>query len=103
MKVICLCKEDVQDKYTNQMYLAKEEYGFTEERAEEVLKAHGGRYFKFVRNEEEVPVLIPLEDLSKEELVELAKAEGLELDIKVKKAELIEAINKFRAEKETNE
>ena len=103
MKVICLCKENAEDKYTKQMYLAKEEYEFTEERAEEVLKAHGGRYFEFVRNEEETPKLVALEELTKEELVELAKAEGLELDDKLKKAELIEAINKARVEKETNE
>mgnify|MGYP003557039424 CR=1 FL=1 len=32
----CLCKENIQDKYTDENYVAGKKYSFTKERAEEV-------------------------------------------------------------------
>ena len=46
----CLCKENVQDKYTSVNYVAGKEYEFTKERAEEVTKT---RYFEMVEEIEE--------------------------------------------------
>ena len=47
----CLCKENVQDKFTGENYVAGKEYEFTKERAEEVTKS---RYFEYVETKEEV-------------------------------------------------
>ena len=47
----CLCKENVQDKYTGENYVAGKEYNFTKDRAEEVTKT---KYFEMV---EEKPVV----------------------------------------------
>lgn len=49
----CLCKENVQDKYTGENYKVGKEYEFTKERAEEVTNT---RYFDYVKEitEEEV-------------------------------------------------
>ena len=47
----CLCKENVQDKFTGEHYVAGREYNFTEERAEEVTKT---RYFEYAKVVEEV-------------------------------------------------
>ena len=44
----CLCKEDVQDKFTGENYVAGKEYKFTKERAEEVTKT---KYFEMVEEE----------------------------------------------------
>lgn len=52
--MICLCKERVQDKLTGEWYEANKEYTFTKERAEEITKAAGGRYFELVSEEEPV-------------------------------------------------
>lgn len=41
----CLCRENVQDKFTGENYVAGKEYKFTKERAEEVTKT---RYFEMV-------------------------------------------------------
>lgn len=41
----CLCKENIQDKYTGQHYEAGNVYEFTEERAKEVTNS---RYFDYV-------------------------------------------------------
>lgn len=41
----CLCKENVQDRFTGEHYVAGKEYEFTEERAAEVTKS---RYFEKV-------------------------------------------------------
>lgn len=41
----CLCRENVQDKYTGENYVAGKEYKFTKERAEEVTKT---KYFEMV-------------------------------------------------------
>lgn len=40
----CLCKENVQDKFTGEDYVAGKEYEFTKERAEEVTNT---RYFVY--------------------------------------------------------
>lgn len=40
----CLCKENVQDKYTGENYVAGNEYEFTKERAGEVTNS---RYFEY--------------------------------------------------------
>ena len=47
----CLCKENVQDKFTGEYYVAGKEYEFTKERAEEVTNS---RYFEYVKTKEEV-------------------------------------------------
>ena len=47
----CICKENVQDKFTGEHYKAGKEYNFTEERAAEVTKT---RYFDYAKVEEEV-------------------------------------------------
>ena len=47
--VKCLCKENVKDKYTNEDYVAGNEYEFTEERAAEVTNS---RYFEYAKVEE---------------------------------------------------
>ena len=49
----CLCKENVQDKFTGENYVAGKEYKFTKERAKEVTNS---RYFEYVEEitEEEV-------------------------------------------------
>lgn len=44
----CLCKENVQDKFTGENYVAGKEYEFTKERSEEVTKT---RYFEMVKEE----------------------------------------------------
>ena len=44
----CLCKENVQDKFTGEDYVAGKEYKFTEERAAEVTNS---RYFEYVKEE----------------------------------------------------
>lgn len=44
----CLCKENVQDKFTGENYVAGKEYKFTKERAEEVTKT---KYFEMVKEE----------------------------------------------------
>lgn len=44
----CLCKENVQDKFTGENYVAGREYKFTRERAEEVTKT---RYFEYAQEE----------------------------------------------------
>lgn len=44
----CLCKENIQDKYTGENYVAGKEYSFTKERAEEVTKS---RYFEYAKVE----------------------------------------------------
>lgn len=41
----CLCKENVQDKFTGEDYVAGRVYGFTEERAAEVTST---KYFEYV-------------------------------------------------------
>ena len=43
--VKCLCKENIQDKYTGEHYVAGKEYEFTKERAAEVTNT---RYFEYV-------------------------------------------------------
>ena len=48
MKVKCVCKENVQDKFTGEYYVVGKEYSFTKERAEEVTKT---RYFEMVEEE----------------------------------------------------
>lgn len=48
------CKENVQDKYTNEMYIANKEYDLTEERAKEVVEALNGKYFEYVKEEVKV-------------------------------------------------
>ena len=45
----CLCKENVQDKFTGENYEAGKVYDFTKERAEEVTKS---RYFEYAKVEE---------------------------------------------------
>ena len=45
----CLCKENVQDKYTGEHYVTGKEYDFTEERAAEVTNS---RYFEYAKVEE---------------------------------------------------
>lgn len=47
------CKVSVQDKHTNEWYVANKEYDLPEERAKEVVAAYNGKYFEFV---EEVKV-----------------------------------------------
>lgn len=47
----CLCKANVQDKFTGENYVAGKEYNFTKERAEEVTKS---RYFEYAKVVEEV-------------------------------------------------
>lgn len=42
------CKVSVQDKHTNEWYVANKEYDLPKERAEEVVKAYNGKYFEFV-------------------------------------------------------
>ena len=42
----CLCRENVQDKFTGENYVAGNEYEFTKERAEEVTNT---RYFDYVK------------------------------------------------------
>lgn len=44
----CLCKENVQDKFTGENYVAGKEYEFTKARAIEVTKS---RYFDYVKEE----------------------------------------------------
>ena len=44
----CLCKENVQDKFTGEYYVAGNEYEFTEERAAEVTNS---RYFEYAKVE----------------------------------------------------
>ena len=44
--VKCLCKENIQDKYTGEHYVAGKEYEFTKERAAEVTNT---RYFELVK------------------------------------------------------
>jgi hypothetical protein len=46
--VKCLCKENVQDKFTGENYVAGKEYKFTKERAEEVTNT---KYFELVKEE----------------------------------------------------
>lgn len=46
----CLCKENVQDKFTGENYVAGKEYNFTKERAEEVTNT---RYFEKIEKVEE--------------------------------------------------
>ena len=51
--VLCLCKENVQDRITGENYVTGKEYKFTKERAEEVTKT---KYFEYVKElEEEKP------------------------------------------------
>jgi hypothetical protein len=57
----CLCKENVQDKFTGENYVAGKEYSFTEERAVEVTKS---RYFEYAKVEE-------IKEQPKEEVVEV--------------------------------
>jgi len=45
----CLCKENVQDKFTGENYVAGKEYSFTKERAAEVTKS---KYFEYAKVEE---------------------------------------------------
>ena len=45
----CLCKENVQDKFTGENYVAGKEYEFTKERAAEVTKS---KYFEYAKVEE---------------------------------------------------
>jgi len=45
----CLCKENVQDKFTGENYVAGKVYEFTKERAAEVTKS---RYFEYAKVEE---------------------------------------------------
>ena len=45
----CLCKENVQDKFTGEDYVAGKKYEFTKERAEEVTNS---RYFEYAKVEE---------------------------------------------------
>lgn len=59
----CLCKENVQDKFTGEDYVAGNEYPFTKERAEEVTKS---RYFVYAEVKEQ-------EEVAAEEVVEEAK------------------------------
>lgn len=47
----CICKENVQDKFTGEHYQAGKEYDFTEKRASEVTKS---RYFEYAKVVEEV-------------------------------------------------
>lgn len=47
----CLCKENVQDKYSGKDYVAGKEYEFSLERAAEVTNT---RYFEYVEVKEEV-------------------------------------------------
>jgi len=42
------CKENVQDKNTNEWYVKDKEYDLPKERAEEVVKAYNGRYFEYI-------------------------------------------------------
>ena len=46
----CLCKENVQDKFTGENYVAGREYEFTKERAAEVTKS---KYFEYAKVEEQ--------------------------------------------------
>ena len=46
------CKENVQDKNNGKWYVANKVYDLSKERAEEVVKAHNGRYFEFVQETE---------------------------------------------------
>jgi len=48
--VKCLCKENVKDKYTNEDYIAGNEYEFTEERAAEVTNS---KYFEYAKVKKE--------------------------------------------------
>lgn len=60
------CKENVQDKNNGNWYVANKVYDLPKERAEEVVKAHNGRYFEFVEEVIEKVVDTVLEEIKEE-------------------------------------
>ena len=66
----CLCKENVQDKFTGENYVAGKTYGFTKERAEEVTNS---RYFEYAQEQmvEKGEVIAPVKKI--EEAIKEAK------------------------------
>lgn len=106
MKLKCLI--NVPDKYTGEQYKAGEEYEFEEARAKEVLAARTRvtkePYFELVVEKTTTETIVDLaeqdglikqvslEELTVKELKELASEMNIEGYNKMKKAELIEAI-----------